>query len=249
MNDLVRLPELSIIIPCLNEEENVGDILHAVDKVVAANQLSVETILIDDLSDDDTFQVAMRKVPEYPALHLRVIRRYHPRRGYGAVLRYGMAHARGEYIVMVSADGVDPLELLPKLLEKVRQGADMAQCSRYLNQGDTSTLPWKFRISHFFYRFFVKYLLGLEIHDSTYPFRAFRRVQMLALGVTQNSFSISPEIFFKIILNGGKIEYIGHKQGVRQKGESKFRFRREGIRYGYVLLRAWLHKLGVILWF
>ena len=242
-------PETSIIVPCLNEAENVTAILKAINDVVVANRLSVEVLLIDDFSDDDTFQIAMRQVPEFPALHLRVIRRYQPRRGYGAVIRYGIAHARGNYCVCVSADCVDPVHLLPRFLEKKRTGVDLVQCSRYENVQDKKTLPWKFRIAHFFYRRLVRVLMGPGLSDTTYPFRMFNRVDVLAMGISQNTFSISPEIFFKILLNGGKIEYLAHSQGLRQRGLSKFRFSKEGTRYGYVLIRAWWHKLGVILWF
>lgn len=250
MSRTVEIPDLSIIVPCLNEEENVGDILKALDDVVTPHQLSVEVLLIDDLSDDNTFEVAMQSVPQYPNLHLRVIRRYHPRRGYGAVLRYGMAHARGKYCTFVSADGVDPLHILPDMLNKMQEGThDLIQCSRYGKEDDHQNLPWKFKVSHFFYRRLVKSLLDKDISDSTYPFRIFDRMEMLGLGIGQNSFSISPEIFFKISLNGGKIFYFSHGQGMRTKGESKFRFRREGIRYGYVLIRAYLHKIGLVLWF
>lgn len=243
------IPDISIVIPCLNEEENIPDLLDSLNSVVTRHKLKIETILIDDLSDDNTFQVALSHTPNFPDLNMRVIRRYHPRRGYGAVVRYGIAHALGKYCVIVSADLVDPLELLPEFLVRAEKGADLVQCSRYVSEQDHKNLPWKFKISHFFYRRLVKAMMGREISDSTYPFRIFNRVEMMALGITQNSFSISPEIFFKLILNGGKVEYLPHSQGVRQKGESKFRFRREGFRYGYVLLRAWLHKLGVALWF
>ena len=248
-NTANQVPEISIIVPCLNEAENVTAILSSLNEVVVQHALSVEVLLIDDFSDDDTFQIALRHVPEFPSLHLRVIRRFQPRRGYGAVIRYGMAHARGQYCVCVSADGVDPLHLLPTFLERKKTGVDLVQCSRYVNVHDKETLPWKFKISHFFYRRLVHLLIGAGLSDTTYPFRMFNRVDVLALGVSQNTFSISPEIFFKIMLNGGKIEYLAHSQGVRQRGISKFRFTKEGIRYGYVLIRAWLHKLKLILWF
>lgn len=245
----LKIPDLSIVVPCLNEEENIPGLLKSLNDVVERYSLAIETILIDDLSDDNTFQVALSHSPHFPKLNLKVIRRYHPRRGYGAVVRYGIAHALGRYCVIVSADLVDPLDLLPEFLKRAEAGADLVQCSRYVSETDHANLPFKFKISHFFYRRLVKAMMGREISDSTYPFRIFNRIEMMALGITQNSFSISPEIFFKLILNGGKVEYLPHSQGMRQKGESKFRFRREGIRYGYVLLRAWLHKIGIMLWF
>jgi glycosyltransferase involved in cell wall biosynthesis len=242
-------PLLSIIVPCLNEEENVSDILNSISKVVLQNDLNVEVLIIDDTSDDRTFDVALEQSHKFQELNVKVFRRYHSRRGYGAVLRYGMAHAVGKYIVFVSADGVDPLELIPTFLKHAEDGFGLVQCSRYLVTSDSKNLPLKFKITHFFYRSLVKILFGPELSDTTYPFRIFRRVEALALGITQNTFSVSPEIFFKLFLNGCRVLYVPHAQGNRIKGESKFRLTSEGIRYGYVLIRAWLHHKGWVLWF
>jgi len=124
----------------------------------------------------------------------------------------------------------------------------MVQCSRYLNKSDANTIPFKYKFFQTGWRFLVKLLLRQDIKDSTYSFKIFRRVDVLGFGIVSNGFSISPEIFFKILLSGGKTDYVAHSQGVRKIGKSKFVFLREGTGYSYVLFRAWLHRLG-ILWF
>jgi glycosyltransferase involved in cell wall biosynthesis len=242
--------ELSIIVPCLNEAENVTDILEKLEDLICQNNLKAEVTLIDDLSDDDTFQIATSYIEKHgETLNLNVIQRYQPRRGYGAVVRYGLAHARGKYAIFVSADGVDPIDLIPKFVGMMRSGTDMVQCSRYLEEGDDDTIPFKYKFYQFIYRFLVRLLLGENIRDSTYAFKMFDRVEMLALGLHQNRFSISPEITFKTLLMDGKVEYVAAGQGTRAKGNSKFYFNKEGFGYGYVLLRAWLHRIGLVLWF
>jgi len=242
------LPELSIIVPCLNEVENIEAILSQLSQVISGSRISVETLVLDDLSDDDTFIIAQNSISKFQDLNIRVIRRYQPRRGYGAIVRYGMAHATGKYCIFVAADGVDPIELIPSFLERMRAGADLVQCSRYLKPGDDQTIPFKYKFYQIIFRFLLRVLLRERIRDSTYAFKMFNRVEVMALGLTQNRFSISPEITFKVLLSGGKIEYVAAGQGTRVKGESKFVFRREGRGYAYVLFRAWLHRLG-ILWF
>jgi glycosyltransferase involved in cell wall biosynthesis len=241
--------ELSLIIPCLNEEENIGFVIDYLCKVLKQNNITnVETLVLDDSSTDNTFDKAVECFQLYPDLNIRVIRRYEPRRGYGAVVRFGIANAKGIYCIPVSADGVDPLDVIPTFLQKMRDGADMVQCSRYLKEKDADTIPFKYKFFQTGWRFLVKLLLHQDVRDSTYSYKIFRRTDVLGFGIISNGFSISPEIFFKILLSGGNIEYVPHGQGVRKIGKSHFVFLREGTGYSYVLLRAWLHRLG-ILWF
>ncbi len=250
VSELEKSPlELSIIVPCLNEEENLEPLLTRLEEVRATHNLTnFETLLLDDSSTDRTFAKSIECLKKFPELRIRAIRRYEPRRGYGAIIRFGIAHARGQYCVPVSADDVDPIELIPVFLERVRAGVDVVQCSRYLREGDKETIPFKFKFWHSIWRALLRVLLRENIRDTTYPFRIFRRTDILALGLFSNRFSISPEIFFKLFLSGARIEYLARGQGIRQRGKSNFVFRREGPRYFHVLMRAWLHRLG-ILWF
>jgi glycosyltransferase involved in cell wall biosynthesis len=242
--------ELSILVPCLNEEESVRPLLERIDVVRKAHGLEkMEVLVLDDSSTDRTFERSVECVDDFPDLNLRVIRRYEPRRGYGAVLRFGMAYARGRYVIPVAADGVDPLEQIPFFLERARKGADLVQCSRYLSPGDAATIPFSYKLFQVIWRSLVRILLRENIRDSTYAFKIFNRLDILALGLQSNRFSASPEMFLKVLLTGGRIEYVAAGQGVRRHGVSKFIFRREGPGYAYVLLRAWLHRTGLVLWF
>ena len=244
--------DLSIIIPCLNEAENVeqciGSVLHAADSI--PNCIS-EIVVVDDHSEDDTYAVASKYIEASNLSgRVRLIRRDLRRRGYGAVVRYGVAHAYGRYAIFVSADMVDPIEHLPVFYKMMEEdGAALVQCSRYQNPNDTDTIPFIYKFWQFFYRRFAKLILGTTLSDTTYAFKMFKRMEMLALGLTQNRFSISPEITFKAILSGGKVETFAAPQGTRVYGVSKFRFTKEAFGYGYVLFRAILHRTRLILWF
>jgi dolichol-phosphate mannosyltransferase len=242
------MAELSIIIPCLNEEENVGVIIQRLSDLCAEFHLDAETIIVDDASDDSTFFISSRLPSNYPILNIKVLRRFSPRRGYGAVVRYGVANATGKYCIVVAADNVDPIHLIPVFLEHMRGGAKLVQCSRYMNKIDSQNIPLKYKFYHIIYRFLVRILLKKQISDTTYAFKMFDRIQIMGLGLSSNRFSISPEITFKFLLSDSKVIFIPANQGMRQQNISKFIFRREGYGYIYVLLRAWLHRLG-ILWF
>jgi dolichol-phosphate mannosyltransferase len=144
---------------------------------------------------------------------------------------------------------VDPIQLIPEMFEKVKNGADVVQCSRYTNPSDADTIPFSYKFYQFFYRIFVRVCLGSTIADSTYAFKLFDRERILELGMTQNRFSISPEIFLKSYLSGLKIDYVLGAQGTRKVGFSKFKFTKEGFGFLYCLVRAWLHRHKIIYWF
>jgi len=74
------------------------------------------------------------------------------------------------------------------------------------------------------------------------------RICLLAIGIRANGVSVVPEITFKVKLSGGKIAFVPGSQSFRPRGISQFRFFREAVSYGYVLLRAWLHRIGIA-WF
>jgi len=240
--------ELSIIVPCLNERESLPIILPKLADLILRERLDGELVILDDASVDDTFAIAQSLMSRYETIQWRVFRRYQPRRGYGAVVRYGLAHALGRYAISVSADDVDPIEMIPEYLRRMRAGAALVQCSRYTNKGDSSTIPFKYKFYQVIYRRLVRLLLGQEIRDSTYSFKMYERVPMLAIGLSSNRFSISPEITFKALLSGGRIEYVPGSQGTRIYGISKFRFLKEGRGFAWVLFRSALHRIG-ILWF
>ncbi|WLG60899.1 glycosyltransferase family 2 protein [Pseudomonas sp. FP1762] len=242
--------DLTIVIPCLNEAENIVGILDSVKAAVANQAFTTEVIVVDDKSDDETYNLAIAwGDANRNELPVRVISRSLHRRGYGAVVRFGAAHGIGRYCIFVSADAVDPIHLIPALYNEMEKGAILAQCSRYIQAGDDGTIPFKYKFFQFFFRIGVRIALGQYIPDSTYAFKMFRRRETLGVGLSQNRFSISPEITFKSILMGGEVKYIAGAQGVRERGVSKFIFRKEGLGFGYCLIRAFLHKTKLVYWF
>lgn len=242
-------PLLSIIIPCLNEEENVENVLNDVAKILIEYRINYEIIVVDDQSSDATLHRAEEWVKDHKDCNARVVYKELHRRGYGAAVKYGLAFAKGDFAVFVSADLVDPINLIPRMYEELVRGCDVAQVSRYLEKNNSKTIPFSYKFFQFFYRIGVRLALGKYIPDSTYAFKMFRRSKIIAMGVASNRFNISPEIMFKSILAGLNVSFISGAQGVRIGGVSKFKFHKEGIGFGMCLIRAWLHRRKIIFWF
>jgi len=242
--------DLTIVVPCLNEVENIIGTLDNIYNTLQEHSLTYEIIVVDDISDDETFAVASEWAEQHRGLvPVKVITRSLHRRGYGAVVRYGTAYGSGRYCIFVSADNVDPVHLIPQLYNEMENGAILAQCSRYIRAGDDSTIPFSYKFFQVFFRIGVRIALGHSIPDSTYAFKMFRRRDLLGVGLSSNRFNISPEITFKSILIGGNVSYVPGAQGVRQSGKSKFIFHKEGLGYGYCLIRAFFHRHNLIYWF
>jgi glycosyltransferase involved in cell wall biosynthesis len=115
--------EVSVVLPCLNEAETVGN---CVRKAIGALQtlgINGEVIVVDNGSIDGSRDLAK-------AAGARVVSE--PRRGYGSALMRGFEEARARYIIMADADDSYDLSDLDPFISSLRQGADLVMGSRRL---------------------------------------------------------------------------------------------------------------------
>lgn len=237
---------LTVVIPCLNESKNICQAIDTVNNLIS--NVDAEILVIDDKSDDETYEIAKKHIQINKYNNVRIITRDLERRGYGAVIKYAMAVSNAKFMLLYSADMVDPIHLLPRMLDYT-QDFDLVQVSRYLDEKDSESIPFTYKFYQFFYRIFVRVALGEKIKDSTYAFKLFNRSKVLALGISSSRFSISPEILFKALLSGYKVKFIRGSQTVRKKGESKFNFWNEGPGFTNCLIRSFLHRKKIAFWF
>src|SRR5919197_1024137 len=107
-------PEISVVIPCLNEEAAVGAVVDQAFDGIRRSGRSGEVIVVDNASTDRSAEIAK-------AHGATVVTE--PKLGYGNAYRAGLARAQGEYIVMGDADGTYPLELLGEFVSSLEDGA------------------------------------------------------------------------------------------------------------------------------
>src|SRR5262249_53995572 len=125
--------EVSVVMPCLNEERTVG---RCVAKAVAAlEKLGVngEGIVADNGSSDDSHAVARRS----GARVVSVIRR-----GYGSAIQGGIAAARGKYIIMGDADDSYDFSHLQPFVARLRAGDDLVMGNRFKGGIKPGAMPW-----------------------------------------------------------------------------------------------------------
>ena len=121
-------PRVSVVIPALNEQENLQHVLPRIPWLVD------EVILVDGASTDRTVAVARDLIPTIRDVQQRGT-------GKGAALRTGFEASTGDIIVTLDADGsTDPAEI-PYFVHALLAGADVAKGSRFLHGGGTSDMP------------------------------------------------------------------------------------------------------------
>ncbi len=120
---------ISIIIPTYNEKDNVIPLVEKLHSVLSGYKY--EVVLMDDNSRDGTIELAQSLSAKYP---VRIIVRKGVR-GLATAVADGFKAAKGQYFVVMDADLQHPPDLIPKLVQALEDGADMAVASRYVKGG------------------------------------------------------------------------------------------------------------------
>lgn len=130
---MAKCPELSVIIPTLNEGENIAPLVRALSNALVS--YDYELIFVDD-STDNTPYIIEDLAKENP--DLRLLRPEQAEKSLTAACMLGFQHAQGEYVCTIDADLQHPPELIPALYkEAVKNKKDIVVASRYIENGST----------------------------------------------------------------------------------------------------------------
>ncbi len=126
---------VSVVIPCLNEEENIERCVALALEVLRDADIPGEVVVADNASHDNSAQLAV-------AAGARVV--HEPRRGYGSAYLAGFAAARGRYIVMADADLSYDFREIPNFVEKLDNVSEMVIGYR-MDNIHPGAMPWLHR--------------------------------------------------------------------------------------------------------
>ena len=212
---------MSVVIPCLNEAENIEQCVAAALDALAAAGIPGEVVVADNGSEDGSAELAR-------ASGARVI--LEPRRGYGSAYLAGFAAARGDYIVMADADLTYDFAEIPHFLAELEAGADLVIGDRMQNI-HPGAMPWHHRyIGNPLLSRFLNLLFHTGVSDAHCGMRALRsdRLELLDLRATGMEFASEMVVRAakaKLDIRQFPIEY--HPRG----GESKLSSFRDGWRH------------------
>lgn len=165
-------PRVSVVIPTLNEEQNIAWVLRRLPPDMH------EVILVDGRSTDRTIEVARGVRPD-----LRVVSQ--PARGKGAALALGLAEVTGDIAVMIDADGsMDPAEI-SALVGALTAGADVVKGSRLAAGGGSTDLTLVRRLGNWALTFLANRLYHRNWRELCYGYAAFWTDVLPHLGVAE----------------------------------------------------------------
>ncbi len=141
--------DLTILLPTYNEAANVAPLLRAIVQALKEVPVAYEILFVDD-SSDMTPDVIRRMQELYPNLRL-IHRSPEERTGLATALIEGFSAAQGQYILCMDSDLQHPPQVIPKLLEKLKESdADIVVATRYAGEGSAEGLgsPYRRAVSH-----------------------------------------------------------------------------------------------------
>jgi glycosyltransferase involved in cell wall biosynthesis len=188
-------PELSIIIPCFNEESRLPDSLEKIAAYIQQSGRETEVLVVDDGSTDRTAAVAQLYYQKLPGL--RVISNG-KNRGKGFSVRHGMQAAKGRMVLFTDADLSAPIEEAQKLI-KALETNDVAIGSRAINRNLISVRQSRFReLAGIIFNSVVRLILRLPFVDTQCGFKAFRREPCRIIFAQQRieRFGFDPELLY-----------------------------------------------------
>jgi dolichyl-phosphate beta-glucosyltransferase len=198
--------KLSIIIPAYNEEDRIVHTIHKTLDYLCAQNYSAEVLVISDGSKDSTCRVVENFAP---ASNVAIsCLEYHPNRGKGYAVRYGMCKGRGQVVMFMDADYSVPIEAVEEGFALLESGHDIAIASRampgsVINHHQNRAREFSARL----YTFIQNLYLGLSYPDTQCGFKLFTQKAAHTLFALQRLDSViyDPEILFLAKRHGFRV--------------------------------------------
>ncbi|MEE2612616.1 MAG: glycosyltransferase family 2 protein, partial [Acidobacteriota bacterium] len=160
-------PELSVVIPLLDEAPNVEALCRELTETLEGWGRTFEVVFIDDGSIDGTFEILSRLHRADPRLRVIQLRRNF---GQTAAFAAGFAHARGRLIVTADGDLQNDLRDIPRMVDKLEEGYDIVCGWRKARQDQ-----WLFRrLPSVLANALISRATGVRLHDTGCSLKIFR---------------------------------------------------------------------------
>ncbi len=220
-------PEISLILPCLDEEGAILSCLEEIKGTIRDNSLVAEVIVVDNNSRDNSAQIVKDCQLTWPELRLISEKK----EGYGFAYLQGLRNAKGKYIFMADLDGTYDFKEFPQFINKLRQGADLVIGNRFTGKISDKSMPWPHRyIGNPFLSKLVRLFFKVKIGDIHCGARAISRAALEKINLYTGGMEFASEMIIKaaqknLIISEIPIEYR------RRIGQSKLHSLTDGWRH------------------
>lgn len=214
--------EISVVIPCLNEEEGVGICISKIQEVFFQLGIEGEVIIVDNGCTDNTINI----VKSFSDPRIRIV--HQPRRGYGNAYLAGFKYAEGKIIIMGDADNSYDFYDISRFLEALKENDFVIGNRASIEYGAMPSLHRY--IGKPMFSFLMKSFFNLKISDSHCGFGAIKKEALDKLNLKSGGMEFASEILIKARKKGLKIAEIPIVYSPRI-GESKLRTFKDGARH------------------
>jgi glycosyltransferase involved in cell wall biosynthesis len=237
-------PQISVIIPCLNEEQAVGKVVEQSLEGIRRSGRPGEVLVVDNASTDASAEVAAAS---------GAIVVSEPRRGYGSAYLAGLDRARGEYLVMGDADDTYPMDELAEFVERLDRGDDLVIGSRFKGTIHADAMPLLNRfVGNPILTGMLNVLFGVKVSDAHCGMRAVRRDALPVLDLHSTGMEFASEMVFKAYRRGLTVSEvpIDYYPRVGESKLNRFGDAWRHVRFMLLYSPSWLYLLpGSILLF
>jgi glycosyltransferase involved in cell wall biosynthesis len=224
--------EVSVVLPCLNEEATVAGCVASIREVMDALAKPYEVIVVDNASSDRSAAIA-------GDAGARVVHESIP--GYGSACRAGLAAAHGRHLVLGDADGTYDFSVVPQLISLLDGDADMVLGNRLAGQIEQGAMPWAHRrLGTPLLTGMVNLLFGVAIGDVNCGIRAITRSAYSRLDVDSTGMEFASEMVVRAAQNGLTLAETPVDYRRRRSGEAKLRTWSDGWRHLRLVLGSWM---------
>ncbi len=229
---------VSVVVPVYNERYTIKEILRQVWAAPLPEGLQREVIVVDDGSQDGTWEVLYGLAHEYPALRLF---RNDRNRGKGASISRAVAEAKGDIILFQDADlEYDPRDY-PRLLAPILDGdADVVYGSRFLPVDRRRVLFFRHAVGNKLLTLISNTLTDLNLTDMETGFKVFRVSAIKTIPIRSRRFGMEPEITAKVAKRAFRVYEVPVSYRGRTYAEGKKITWRDGLKAFFVILKYWI---------
>jgi glycosyltransferase involved in cell wall biosynthesis len=221
MNQIKENPEISIILPCRNEEAALDFCLNQIEEVIKKNKLNAE-IIVSDSSVDSSPDIASRH---------NVILVKHDKEGYGNAYIEGFKKASGKYLFMADPDCTYDFNEIPIFVSYLKQGYDLIIGNRFGGEISKGAMSWSHKyIGNPLLSSILRLFFKTKIHDAHCGMRAITREVLNKLKLRTEGMEFASEMIISALRNNLRIKEVPIGYHIR-KGKTKLKPFRDAWRH------------------
>ena len=225
------MSDLSILMPCLNEAENIAFCVDEAKAYLLSRGLTGEILVVDNDSTDRSAEIAS-------AHGAAVIKEC--RRGYGRALRTGLAAAKGEVIIFGDCDSTYDFANLDPIYQPLAENiVDFMTGDRFGGQMEDGAMSWSHKLGVPFLSWCGRVKFGVKIHDWHCGIRGIRKDALQKLNLQTDGMEFATEMIAEASRKGLRIGEVSVPlKRAQNERQEKLRTIRDGFRHLWYIVRA-----------